>query len=863
MFSALAILVLMGCLVPPAAADHDSLQLVVLAEDREHSVGSSCRITVQAFERANPTDVDNVPDVRVGAFTPRPILMEKVATGEYQGTFQIEPLDVLNDFVQIQASATKGRTSTNSTVYDASTDATSIYVTSSSGGTVGVLLYATSVSGSFIGPGTVIALRAETVLLGANIEPSAFNLSASYFDQDGGLHEAALPASNVSRGVFEGNYTLPQVGYNVDVTVTASARYINDTASRSLTLSSSVFFIIYHNLGRAANSSSFEFFVASPDGRPVAGARGELTYWTDNQLLAEHKQKDLGTTDVKGRLAGTVEYLNGTRIVHFQGYFNASGKSQSFSGVLEIPGAVGAFGPDGPAFQAVYTGISSAYAPGSKVVRQYAIFNNSTPMASTDIYCFVTAARISPNRPLSMAADTLVYSGELRTDARGRLNLSFNAPVNGSYLFLRFRAVTGAHPKQAEAGHYSTDGLYYSDDTDIAVAADQFSGKEVSVEASPLKFGEALGIKAHMHSGKEASLAFASWIPGKFDPYSPAGTGSASWQMWSAVMTYLNRSAVGFSGRVAIPSFMPKDIGYSMVVFASGRNSTMPYYGSASLKPSQGVNAPPGIPFLYIVVLAVIIIAAAGGAAVAVRSHRRRGIAGAARPFPAAALPAPAAPFTIEKMINCPDCGTPFIVTLGPDPARIRCPRCGKTGTLPALPPRPAPAPADGVSGTGYRVSGGERPTSFPVSAVAAAPGPQYRVPDTRYPEPAVPTRTMACPRCRQMFTIEKREGPQHITCPHCGKEGTIGRKAAPSPAPVGAPAAQARYAPEPTPQYPVSDSPYPAPGPRPPAPGTRYPIPPKLITCPYCRTRFPVEDPRRPISVRCPGCGREGVLRK
>jgi len=256
------------------------------------------------------------------------------------------------------------------------------------------------------------------------------------------------------------------------------------------------------------------------------------------------------------------------------------------------------------------------------------------------------------------------------------------------------------------------------------------------------------------------------------------------------------------------------------------------------------------IPFIYIIVLVIVIIAAAGGTAFAVWYRRSHAASQAAWPSPAAG-PGPAAPFTVEKMVNCPDCGTPFIVRLGPAPTKIQCPRCGKTGTLPALPPRPSQQAA----------------ISAPQGSM---PDQQAPVPAPRPPAPAVQIKTMACPRCRQMFTIERREGPQHITCPHCGKEGTIGKTTtAPSPT-VAPPVAQAPPAPaqvqvqqtyaEPARSAPA---PVPAPGTRPPAPGPRYPIPPKLITCPYCRTRFPVGDPRRPISVRCPGCGREGVLRK
>jgi DNA-directed RNA polymerase subunit RPC12/RpoP len=889
----MAILLLMAGLAPLASADHDPLRIIVLVEDREYSIGSSCRVTVHAFERSDHTDVDNIPEVRVGAFTPRPILMERTGTGVYQGTFQIEQLDALNNFVLIQASATKGRTNTSSTVYDASTDTTSILAASSSGGAVKVLLYITTVSESVIRPGTKVTFRAETLLLGANIEPTDFRMGASYFTPDGSLQQENLTTTNLSTGMFEGTFTFPQVGYNVDATITASARYVNDTASRSLTVSLANFCVLYHNLGKTANQSSFEFFVADPDGGPVAGATADLSYGTDDTPSVSWKKLDLGSTDAQGRLAGTLEYDNGTRLVFLDGHFNSSGKSQSFSGVLEIAGSAGNFHPTDTGFQAVFAGSDRVLSPGKPQVLEYAFFNNSNPWDFRDVECFITAAHFSPDRPLAMSADTLVKGSVIKTDGRGRLKVSFDSPAESSTIFLRFRTATGQHPKQSEVGHYSTDGLYYSEDTDMVAAVSPFSGQELTVEASPLRFGAPLNIKATVHQGVGSSVAYASWMPGKFDPYTPPGAGSADWQMWSPVMTYLNRTESGFSGKLTIPPFMPKNLTFTMVVFAGAQNSTMPFYGAASLKPAQPVDAQVKIPWLYVIIFVIVIAAAAGGWAYAVRARRR----GALSPrTPATA----AAPLTLQQTITCPSCGTPFGVTRGPAPTRIRCPRCGKEGTLAALVPEPAhtpgpsipevkmpvtcpacgerfevarspaatrircprcgkegtlppiqrpampaPAPDERVQGAGSRVQGDQRPTTVPAPdmqppATAFVPSPVSRL-------PAAAVKTIACPRCKQRFTIEKREGPQQIRCPHCGKEGTIGGRPAAPPPPLAQAPMQAL---QPTP------SPYPA-------PGTLHPAPAKPITCPQCRTRFPVQDQRRPINVRCPSCGKEGVLRK
>jgi ribosomal protein S27E len=137
---------------------------------------------------------------------------------------------------------------------------------------------------------------------------------------------------------------------------------------------------------------------------------------------------------------------------------------------------------------------------------------------------------------------------------------------------------------------------------------------------------------------------------------------------------------------------------------------------------------------------------------------------------------------------------------------------------------------------------------------------------DMPRPEPVVQTRTISCPQCRNRFTIEKKEGPQEIRCPHCGKTGVIGRApaapAAPAPAPAQpAPMPQPRMMPAAQAAH-QSASPYGAPMRAPqPAMAPAQQAGGRLITCPQCRNRFPVSDPRRPIKIKCPACGKEGML--
>jgi len=332
----------------------------------------------------------------------------------------------------------------------------------------------------------------------------------------------------------------------------------------------------------------------------------------------------------------------------------------------------------------------------------------------------------------------------------------------------------------------------------------------------------------------------------------------------------------------------------------------------------------------------------------------------------------------IPMSITCPRCSTGFEVMRGAGPTKIKCPGCGKEGTLaglpaaalaaaraqqaqaqpapmqqPAMAPEPMPqrAMAQQYAPEQYRPQqyaqqyqeAPARPeypparmaqdgtgTSYPPSAQQSysQPGPAAgdmygqaaapeapAVPPSPYdqlmamglgpaepeipeapatpvtptvaaaPAPApAPKKTIACPRCKQAFQIDKVEGPQHIRCPHCGKEGTIGAKkpaapaapvaAPPAPQPPAAPAAPQRAAPAPRPaQGPVTPVPMTPAAPHRPAPAAipqtpsptagAAPAGPKMISCPACKKPFSVTETRRPVQVKCPACGKEGMLRK
>jgi len=265
--------------------------------------------------------------------------------------------------------------------------------------------------------------------------------------------------------------------------------------------------------------------------------------------------------------------------------------------------------------------------------------------------------------------------------------------------------------------------------------------------------------------------------------------------------------------------------------------------------------------------------------------ERPAGAAPAARPLPPQGVQG-----GVKMSITCPKCSAAFDVYKGPDALRIRCPSCGKEGTLgasapptgPAAPAPAAPAPAPTLPSPAAPPAPAAPAPALP----AAAPLPPAVVTSpaapaaTAAPAGPVPKRNIACPRCKTQFPIDAIEGPQQIKCPSCGKEGTIGKKpgapaapaatsatapAVPAPTPVPAPlppavitAPSPATAPAPAMAIPGIRTPGPAPQPSPASPGGG-----KMIACPACRKPFAVMDPTRPIKVKCPSCGKEGTLRK
>jgi ribosomal protein S27E len=945
--AALAIVLLLA--IPPAMADNDSMKVVVLVERNDYSVGSNVELSVWVHEGGVPADPDSTPEVSVLSAAPRSVPVFKFGNGLFKGNFTIQPGDVVGGLVPVEASATIGKSSDSDKTYNRDTDIASIQLSAAPAGAFEVRLFTTGVSDSVIRPGATVSVAAEVAASGSPVQPDGFSLTASYLDPEGGSRSEPLNATSPRTGRFEAAYALPQVSYDLQLVLTARASSGNLSASGSLTLPFNQFWVVYHNVSKSPTGTVFYLYAGDPSGRALAGATFDFSYWPDGNVSLSRKGT-AAPADTFGKSRLSLEFEEGTRTLTVQGRVNASGKSQRFSGVIDVSTGAAAPRPSTSGFEMLYTGPGDLYTPGKMAVRQYIAFNNSQPLRNSELYTYIVVYPYTPGSPAAFTPVALLQARPYTTDLQGRLSLPFTPPAYDAYLIFYFKNATGTHPKPSGYffNHDSNDGQYFSETADMVFSGRTYSGSDVKVQASPYKPGSPASVKA-TSGGAGNGTAWAMWLPGDFDPALPGGSPSAEWQVWEGVASYLNRTSGGYSGSVTIPAFMPDKVKYTVVVFVSGSGPSLPQYGSATL--ARAARDDPGTgqdPQLYLILI-IIGAGVVGGVAGGLGYRRRRALAarqpagesktitcpscrtpfpvvqgpqpvkircpscgtsgtlpalagppaGAAAAAPAAAPAAPAAGAGQKLSIPCPQCGTVFDIIRGAGPTRVQCPRCGKSGTIAGTGAEPAQAPA---AQAGQPAPAAPAPAAGPgamqVQMAAAAPaGPMMAqaATDMPRPEPVVQTKTIACPQCRNRFTIEKKDGPQQIKCPHCGKEGTIGR--APAPA-AAAPAPQAvpqMMAPQP------AQTPQPQPpGPRmtaqqPPAFQPRYqgqmagpqpartpmgqemrpqqhaaspagqPAAPaaagKLITCPACRNRFAVGDPRRPIKVRCPNCGKEGTL--
>jgi ribosomal protein S27E len=925
-----ALAMLLVTAIPPARADNDSMKVLVLVENRDYSVGSPVELTVWIYDGGVPADPDSTPEVTILSAAPRSVSVFKFGNGLFKGNFTIQAGDVVGSLVPVEASATIGKSTPSDNIYDRDTDIASIYLAPAgpalsvklfaTGATDGVVRPGARVtlaaevasSGSPAQPdGFELTASYEDLQGGSHSEPvnstsprtgrfeAAYMLPQVPYD----LHltftaRATASGASASAGLSMdfNQFWVVCHAYTRSATSTTFYLYAGDQSGKAM--AGAVFDIGYWPDGNTTQKKTATSAPSDTGGK----SRFSLEFQAGTRMLMVE-----GTANASGKSQRFFGVINVS---------SADSTGQASTGGFEMkyigPGDL--YTPGRPA-QRQYAAFNNSAPLRNSELYTYII---AYPFSAQNPGAFTPVEKVQA-RPYTTDAQGLLTIPFTPPSYNCTLvfyfkNATAEHPKPSGYFF----------------NHDSNDGQYYSETADAAVVRQVYSGANVKVQAKLYTPGQSAPVKASLsgvQGGTAAAAviigdfdpAFPAGSPGKeWQAWAGLATylnKSADGFSGSVVVPAFLPSDVKYSVAVFIagPDGALPEYGSATLV----RSAPIPDGGDEF--PMQ---------YMYLVIVVAAVVAGAAGAMAWRRRRARAAVpAGVAKtitcpqcgtPFqalqgpqpvkiqcpncgkagtlppltvapagapaqPAQAAQAPAAPAAaptpaggVKVPVTCPQCGTVFDIFRGPGPTRIQCPKCGKSGTLAGLPaaqaPAAAPAPAPAQAAQPAPVQAAPAPTAdAAMQAQMAAAGPAGNMmaqpaTDMPRPEPVVQTRTISCPQCRNRFTIEKKEGPQEIRCPHCGKTGVIGRApaapAAPAPAPAQpAPMPQPRMMPAAQAAH-QSASPYGAPMRAPqPAMAPAQQAGGRLITCPQCRNRFPVSDPRRPIKIKCPACGKEGML--
>jgi hypothetical protein len=616
-------LFLFGCAVPLASADDDSLKVVVLLEDKQYSVGSVVKVTVHVFDKAKHVDADSVPNVVTGMYPTRAVSVSRTSTGIYEGTFTLQSSDLSGGYGMVSAAATYGKADANDTTYNEATGSAMISTGASTSVGLSVQCLVKSISTNIAKPGTQITVEAVVTHNGTAVVPSDFSIGLSYEERGGKSHQENMTTTNPAVGTYECVYSVPELTFDTDLEFEAEADYAQNTDSDVASVSLDFFQVIYHNISKKATEAVFDLFIADLSGKPVGGAALSVTCRPDG-LTSKSQTLDAGVTDSSGKARVTLSCDNGTGELDVNGYANASGKSQSFSGTITIPsGPESAPSPSGNDFEAVYVGKDTVYKAGQTISRDFVLFNNSKLWANKEVYCYIQSGKLSTTTFSYLV--TSVDAKTLTSDADGRLRLTVPAPANQETLFdVDFVTATGIHEKPSGWGsdHDSVDGQFYSEDSDSFMSQKSALAGALKVSVKKLNIGSPTEVSAEAQSG-DPPMAQVGWFPGEIEDIYQMITQDLDWNIWSQTASYMAKKGSSYSGTVTIPSFMPKDKKYSIVVLKEGADISPEYYGIATVSPGQS-SAPVAseIPWLAIGAAIAVLVVVAAAAFILLRKKR-------------------------------------------------------------------------------------------------------------------------------------------------------------------------------------------------------------------------------------------------
>ena len=556
---------LLGITVLPLTAGEDGMKLLItLDRDSDYDGGDTGKITVHVFEKGEYADSDEIPDcILKGGYyyddegEEREIELEKKSTGIYGKEFKVYDSDA-DDFniMSLTAEATYGKSDESDTEYDMDDESTYIYIEQEAEASEEVDVKVKGVPNS-LSPGDSVTIGIE-VRKGTELT-DADELDVTYQLEYGDgeyADEKDLPYSKGEDGTYEVVLEIPEdvkESGDIGLVIEATIGEEDDTLWDLIDLD--LLSVWYHEDTIGESICKFDIYVADVDGTGVSDAEIKIDWETDEGESGD----DTELTGDSGKAAFEIIYDDDTTELEVSGNVKTDGKTQYFSGTIEI----------GESEDEEYVETPSMFG--------LDIITNSEPLSGKSPFKLECTAYMEGQRISNEDVYYYLYSktdiithGAATTDVDGEFSITFSYEPSGVYdsIYADFEAISGDYTSvwfddrenTVDGKDYEIDSEYIFFEGDSGYLDLDFDDSSVKIEVGKLQRGGLTSVTVKgIPAGNEPLI---SWIPSEVNSIQDVMDWQESyeWDSWGGDGLSTQNMQISddeISCTLMIPEFMP------------------------------------------------------------------------------------------------------------------------------------------------------------------------------------------------------------------------------------------------------------------------------------------------------------------
>jgi hypothetical protein len=561
--------------------NNDSMQLIVLVEDRKYSTGDTVNITVHVYLDGSHADSDQPPVISFGSYPYRTFNTTKRETGIYRAFTILKETDISGSMVEIGSTATMRKDNETDTEFYMAQD---FFRFAISDHELSVYLDVLSVSDRYLKPDTSVSMRGKVLLDGNPIDPETIGFSATYIDGAGQNKLTSIEESRVSTGVFDLDWTVPTLD-NVNLfTIRMEAGHSGIDSYTQVALRHDPFYIIYHNISKRVLSEStpgkfettFDLFVFDTNGDPVQGANVSL-FFTENDDPFHQTTIPSEITDSEGKARIIAGHTQNAALLNVQGIVSFEGVSQELFGTVKISSSTGGVAdpvPTNSLFQALPLWNPNEVLPvGERHSLNYAAFHNNQPYTESPVYLYLVRTEQRGTSTSSGRIQTESREYKLQTDERGRLTFEFEAPDKPCQYYAYFKAPTMEN-NPLHYGHETPNGKNSEVHLERFFTAQmEYSGTVIGLEISTIDPGTPTSVKTEALEDGPDSMKCVVYTPLENENKDMHPDWDVQWAIWICPELYIQEKEGYYVGELTLPSILDEESGFKFLVSGVGGES--------------------------------------------------------------------------------------------------------------------------------------------------------------------------------------------------------------------------------------------------------------------------------------------------